>query len=442
MDAQQHEMQLHPEPWGREDTPAPKPPEVAARDASTTAGPPSAAVPTPITLPLREPMPMMLPSSPEKSNPLSPRRVPRDTLAPERDLRRGDLLGCGDASPSPRAPSSARVPSADRENTDEIRPWWNNDSSLGATTSAKEPPQRGVSTLGDLGREHGVVDQSGLDRRRSGRFSRGNSDLLDESSSSHGALSLSKIVAGRIVKNREEERRTSAKQEDRPSPPPRQQQPHAAEEASQVVEVEEASPQTKADEERAGGTDGPHGEPPLLVDATVDKPETGTSFGDFVRDRLGARQAKDSDAPSSSLNDDSIPSSLQGPGYGNEEGDTPQLDEGIQGKEVERAKGSQESAVPVTGSRLRANDAAGGLDGSLGQHRLGPAELHAQLLSELELHEELHDAALQAERLVAAVTVENARKDALRVERLLRLEKARLRKEKLGIEVENRRHVV
>lgn len=373
---------------------------------------------------------MMFPSSPEKSNPPSPpRRVPRETLAPERDVRR-DLLECGDASPSPCAPSSARVPPANCENTDEIRPWWSNDSSRGATTSTTQPPQRGLSPVSDLGREHGVVAQSGLDRRRSGRFSRGNGDLLDESNSSHGALSLSKIVAGRIVRNRQEGRRASAKQGDHPSPPPRQQQPHATEEASPVMGAAEASPRTKADEEGAGGTNGPQREPPLLVDAIVDKPETGTSFGDFVRDRLGARQTKDSDALSSSLNDDSVPSSLRGPGYGEEEGDTPQLDEGIEGNEVESAKGRQESAVPVTGSRLRANDDAGGLDASLGQHRLGPAELHAQLLSELELHEELHDAALQAERLVAAVTVENARKDALRVERLLRLEKARRRKRK------------
>lgn len=61
-----------------------------------------------------------------------------------------------------------------------------------------------------------------------------------------------------------------------------------------------------------------------------------------------------------------------------------------------------------------------------GRPRLSRAELEAQLMSGLELRDELQAAALDAERLVAAMSVQQARQDARRVERLLRLGRVRL----------------
>lgn len=61
------------------------------------------------------------------------------------------------------------------------------------------------------------------------------------------------------------------------------------------------------------------------------------------------------------------------------------------------------------------------------RQRLSPAELEAQLANELRLYEDLHDAELQVDGLMAAATVEEARQQAWRAELLLHRERVGIR---------------
>lgn len=86
---------------------------------------------------------------------------------------------------------------------------------------------------------------------------------------------------------------------------------------------------------------------------------------------------------------------------------------------------SGDGAADHEGVPFSGNDGGGGgLEGEGGRRRrLAPAELQAQLLNELRLHDDLQDAELRADGLMAAQKVEDARREARVAGLLLRRER-------------------
>ncbi|CAM9292298.1 unnamed protein product [Scytosiphon promiscuus] len=84
---------------------------------------------------------------------------------------------------------------------------------------------------------------------------------------------------------------------------------------------------------------------------------------------------------------------------------------------------STQERVPFSGSGT-GNDGGGGAEGEgRRRRRLSPAELQAQLLNELRLHDDLQDVELKADGLMAAQRVEEARREAKVAGLLLRRER-------------------
>lgn len=92
----------------------------------------------------------------------------------------------------------------------------------------------------------------------------------------------------------------------------------------------------------------------------------------------------------------------------------------------EGGRETEEPPVPENGNAAcGASVDAGGGDGGVRRRRLAPAELQAHLLNELRLHDDLQDAELQADGLMAAQRVEEARQEARVAGLLLRRERVR-----------------
>lgn len=85
----------------------------------------------------------------------------------------------------------------------------------------------------------------------------------------------------------------------------------------------------------------------------------------------------------------------------------------------------ERAATARSGASVGDGDGGGEAGVRRRRMRLAPAELQAQLLNELRLHDDLQDAELQADGLMAAQRVEEARQEARVAGLLLRREKVR-----------------
>lgn len=206
---------------------------------------------------------------------------------------------------------------------------------------------------------------------------------------------------------REEAYRSSDQSVDRSFsalPPHARQEPHAPPVAVSGAASRGLQIQLPPPPNAEPAVDGSHHDSnhPDLWDSLL---ETGPTLSPARRRRLQCSRVASAAAAATTASDDRDDVPLGDGGVGQHAG----VRGGIEEEEEEDLRETVPQEVPV-----------GGSGGGAWRRRLAPAELQAQLLNELRLHDDLQEAELRADGLMADQRVEEARREACVAERLLR----------------------